>query len=447
LWAGLLSGLHYEEENVNEHIRRNSGIVLAAFLVLCVAVFAVRVPVAGAEGGALLRAGIAKIDITPDKPVLMSGYASRKELSAGVHDHLYARIVAFESGGQRLVLVSTDLIGLYNAFEPLRDAIGKRYGLKPQEVFLSSTHTHSGPTPLVHDGENASNVEYTNGLIAKLLDAVGQAIEHQEAVQFGVGRGYSAVGMNRREKKADGSVKLGRNPYGPTDKEVLVLKLMKQDGTPLAALFDYATHGTSLGPKNLQISGDVLGLAAQFAEKILAPSVTAAPFAGASGDIDPWYRVLPGFRTENGWVPEPELLGTLLGEEVVHVFGGTQATETQAEIRTAFATLDLPAKKGEGNQGAQALQTMPLNVTVARIGKVGFVAVGCELLTEVGMAIKSGSPFGETFVITHCNGHAGYLAPAPLHAEGGYEVGSSHFAPEAADMLVKRAVEMLQGLK
>ena len=27
----------------------------------------------------------------------------------------------------------------------------------------------------------------------------------------------------------------------------------------VVALFDYATHGTSLGPRNLQISGDVLG--------------------------------------------------------------------------------------------------------------------------------------------------------------------------------------------
>ena len=55
----------------------------------------------------VLKAGIAKVDITPDKPVKMSGCASRKGLSTGVHDPLYARIVAFQSGSQRLVSPQT----------------------------------------------------------------------------------------------------------------------------------------------------------------------------------------------------------------------------------------------------------------------------------------------------------------------------------------------------
>ena len=83
-----------------------------------------------AEGEDSLRAGIVKVDITPDKPVKMSGYAGRKELSTGVHDQLYARIVAFESGTERLVLVSTDLIGFYSTYEPIRDAICDRFDLE-----------------------------------------------------------------------------------------------------------------------------------------------------------------------------------------------------------------------------------------------------------------------------------------------------------------------------
>ena len=100
-----------------------------------------------AEGEDSLKAGIVKIDITPDKPVRMSGYSGRKGLSTGVHDPLYARIVVFESGTRRLVLVSTDLIGFYSTYEPIRDAICDRFDLEPCELFLSSTHTHSGPTP------------------------------------------------------------------------------------------------------------------------------------------------------------------------------------------------------------------------------------------------------------------------------------------------------------
>ena len=62
-----------------------------------------------AESQDVLRAGTAKIDITPKKPVKMAGYAGRTGLSKDVHDPLSARVVAFENDGKRLVLVSSDL--------------------------------------------------------------------------------------------------------------------------------------------------------------------------------------------------------------------------------------------------------------------------------------------------------------------------------------------------
>ena len=67
-------------------------------------------------------------------------------------------------------------------------------------------------------------------------------------------------------------------------------------------------------------------------------------------------------------------------------------------------------------------------------------------VTEIGMAIKEASPFEHTFVITHCNGAAGYLPTRDAYIEGGYEVRSSPFAPSAAEKVVKKAVEMLHNL-
>lgn len=287
---------------------------------------------------------------------------------------------------------------------------------------------------------------YTQGLKTKLLEVIDQALRAKGPVQMGTGRGYSPVGANRREKQPDGSIKLGRNPYGPTDKEVLVMKLARPDGAPIAGLFDYATHATSLGPRNLQISGDVLGIAAQFVEKITGPGVTAPVFAGASGNIDPWFRVLPAFETADGWIPEPVLLGTLLGEEVVHVFRRIETFTTTGEIRSSFATLELPAKPAGNSEEGESPGTKQLNVTVARMGDVCFVGLGCELLTEIGMAIKAGSPYENTFVITHCNGGAGYLPPKDLYEEGGYEIRSTGFGPQAADMLVEKTLQMLSEL-
>jgi len=84
-----------------------------------------------------------------------------------------------------------------------------------------------------------------------------------------------------------------------------------------------------------------------------------------------------------------------------------------------------------------------MNITAARIGDVAFVGFGTEMFTELDLAIKAGSPFKHTFVITHCNGASGYLPPQHLYKEGGYEIYSSPFAPQAADMVVKQALKML----
>ena len=182
-----------------------------------------------------------------------------------------------------------------------------------------------------------------------------------------------------------------------------------------------------------------MGLAEQFIEKVCGDGLIAPAFAGASGNIDPWFRVLPAFDEREGWIPEPVLLGTFLGEEVVHIHERTGADVSEAMIASEFATLKLPPK-------ADATETVELNVTAARLGDIGFVGLGAEVLTEIGMAIKAASPFEHTFVMTHCNGTAGYLAPKEHHIEGGYEVRSSRFGPAAADIVIRRAVQMLHDL-
>lgn len=401
---------------------------------------------------AALRAGAARIDITPTKPVKMSGYSARTELSQGVHDPLSARAVAFESGGKRIVLVSCDLIGFYEATsEQFRKLITAEFKLEPSELFLCGIHTHSAPTPTIDKEKgHPNNLEYTKDLEGKLIEVIRKALDNLVPAQIGTGVGYSPVGANRRELKFDAlgnsTIQLGRNPYGPTDKQVLVMKVARSDGTICAAMFDYATHATCMGGKNLVISGDVLGLSEQFVEKILGADVVAPAFAGASGNIDPWFRVLPSFNNEPGWVPEPVLLGTLLGEEVVHVFRDINSLSGERDITTAIVTLKLPGKPRDQLEIPKDCPPTSLTITAARIGNIAFVGLGAEVLTEIGMSIKAGSPYEHTFVITHCNGAAGYLPPKNLYIEGGYEIKSSAFAPQAADQVVKQAVKMLHEL-
>lgn len=400
---------------------------------------------------AVLRAGFAKIDITPSSPVMLYGYASRKTPSEGVHDPLSARIVVFENSGKKVMFVSSDL-GSYgeSVYPVIRDKLMEQYKLDKSEIFLSTIHSHSSPIlSLDRKTGNPGNVEYTEWLIGKLVEAAGKAIKNLQPVETGSGTGYSPVGSNRRETRADGTVTLGRNAYGVTDKEVLVLKIASSDGKTTGAMFDYATHSTSLGPANMKISGDVLGLSAQFIEKYLGNGFISPVFAGASGNIDPWYRVLPAFHEENGWIPEPVLLGTLLGEEVVHVYKSIKQTQPGGTIATNFKTVECQRRKSpeaSGQPAADQPATVPVNITVARVGDVAFIGFNVEMLTEIGMKIKAASPFKHTFVITHCNGSSGYLPPLELYKEGGYEIQSTRFETGSAEQVIKEAVKMLYDL-
>ncbi len=399
-----------------------------------------------------LRAGAARVDVTPAQPVALAGYASRTNLSQGVHDPISARALAFEQDGARLVLVSLDSLGFYNqTAEPLRTAILDACGLKPSELFLCAIHTHSAPTLTLDRLQGpVPNVEYTEALRVKLAAVVHEALDHLAPVRMGFGAGASPVGVNRREpvQGADGRTKvvLGRNPSVLTDREVQVLKVARaDDGKVTAALFDYPCHSTSLGPGNYLVSGDIHGMAAQFLEKYIGAGAVAPEFAGASGDIDPWVRVLPGFKTDRGWVPEPVLMATLLGEEVARVFDGIPAATTNCPIKTAYETFLL---SGKGAVGSPVLvdRTSAFNITVARLGGIAFVGLGGEMFNELGKTIKSNSPFRPTFILTHCNGAAGYVPTRASYPAGGYEVESSQFAPGSGEQIAEEAVRMLKEL-
>lgn len=409
----------------------------------------------GEDPPTVLRCGIAKADISPPKPVQLAGYASRKQLSQGVHDPLCARVIAFEFGGKRAVLVSLDNLGFYNGTAvPMRLALMERCKLEPSELMLCAIHTHSAPTLTLNaDKDQPNNVEYTRNLTNTIGGLIERALETLEPVSVGVGMGFSPVGMNRRqivvEPGADGiakeTVRLGRNAYGPTDKEVLVMKISRTDGTVTGVIFDYACHSTSLGPGNLMVSGDVHGLAEQFVERNLGNEVIVPAFAGASGDIDPWFRVVPGFKTESGWIPEPVLLSSMLAEEVVNTCRGITEFSQSGPIRTEIVILDLPAQNEK--KSSEYIGAAEVAITALRVGDSAFIGFGCEMLHGIGMEVKKASPFKHTFVITHCNGAAGYLAPSDLYEQGGYEIQTSPFAPEAAAQVVEQAGKILNQLQ
>ena len=75
-----------------------------------------------------------------------------------------------------------------------------------------------------------------------------------------------------------------------------------------------------------------------------------------------------------------------------------------------------------------------------------FVGTEGEPFAEIGLAIKTESPFPGTWFGGYTGGWAGYIPTADAYPDGGYEVDTSPFAPEAAEQLVAESLTALRDL-
>jgi hypothetical protein len=138
------------------------------------------------------KVGLAQVKITPEQPVLMSGYAGRTKPFEKVAADLYVKAMVLEDKtGQRAVLVTSDLLGFPAAVaEPICERIEKKLVLARDRILLNSSHTHAGPLlDLTATGKNAAGealrtVEYTRQLQDKVVEAVVQAAARLEPAQL-----------------------------------------------------------------------------------------------------------------------------------------------------------------------------------------------------------------------------------------------------------------------
>src|SRR5215472_12966461 len=88
-----------------------------------------------------IRAGYAKVDITPREPIAMGGYDLRGALSDGVHGHdkLYARCLALDDGTQKILFVEADVI-IIRGTDEFRKAISAATGVPPANILLGDAH-------------------------------------------------------------------------------------------------------------------------------------------------------------------------------------------------------------------------------------------------------------------------------------------------------------------
>lgn len=273
---------------------------------------------------AQLRAGVARVDITPSSPSMpMYGYANRRcGPSSGTHDPLFGKVLVLESGGTRVAMVTSDLGSLVS--EPLRRAVAERLGI--DTLLLAASHTHSAPAFLPFGSAPSTSDEaraYQSELESRLFTAISDAAASLFPARLSVGRGALQLGYNRLLLREDGRARalfdnLDRVPYGPVDPELVVLRVDDASGAPKAVLVHYAVHPVVLGPTNCKFSADYPGVVQATVEAAL-PGAQVMFVQGGAGDINPLFQGRSGDEAADFALVDR--LGRLLAAEVLRVNG------------------------------------------------------------------------------------------------------------------------------
>ncbi|MBC7812104.1 MAG: neutral/alkaline non-lysosomal ceramidase N-terminal domain-containing protein, partial [Burkholderiales bacterium] len=220
-----------------------------------------------------LKAGVGRSKITPKIGAELIGYVNRP--STGVHDDLHARALVLDDGKTALALVSVELLWLQDSIiADIREAVAESCDLKPEQIFIWTTHTHSGPAP--HHAD-----DWTTPLHELIADAVVVAYEARQPAKLGVGFGQLyGYSINRRW--------LNR----PIDPSVAVIRVDSADGKRLAVVGNYACHAVVMGYDSLLISGDWPGYSSRHLETFLGNGAVAMFGQGGAGDINPLTETL-----------------------------------------------------------------------------------------------------------------------------------------------------------
>lgn len=402
------------------------------------------------------QAAVVKIDITPQDPQNLLGYGPRS--STGTNDPIFHKIVVMDDGTTQFVLISSDICLISpTEYDRVAARIQKRYGIDPVNVWWSVTHTHSAPEvgpPGMYAVYLADRLvelppAYTEIFEQKLIDAVGEARQKLVPAKLAAGWGFSQANINRRAIDVDGKASLGLNPDGPVDRKIGLIRIDKQDGTPLVLIANYAIHGTVLGPQNTLISGDAPGIVAEYvAEKIGAPVLFVN---GAAGNLAPIYSVYPSPRAGH--------LGqfrVLLGDRIIEANKGISTGTDEVIIESGSLTVETPRKpelawpkelskyNRTAKDGAHYVR-MPVRFLKIN-NSIGIWSAPIELFCEISNDIRERSPFDFTFYYGYTNGWLGYMPTKEEWPYGGYEVERvSPFTPEAGDDLKESVLGYFQG--
>ena len=426
-----------------------------------------------------LMAGAAKVNITPYVGINLSGFGNRTKGSEGIHDELYARAVVMEDGENKIGIVSCDLLNLdESSIFSIRKKAQELTGMDGENIMISTTHTHSGPLTSPLRGFGKLDREWVSVMEKQVAGAIAIANSRLQEACIGAGSGHAELNINRRERR-DERVVLGLNPGGSIDYQVGVIRIDDLEHKPICAIVNYACHPVVLGGDNYLISADYPGYAMAMVEHFRGNNSVAMFLNGTTGDINPIGR---------GTFEEAKRTGTILGAEVLKVCENISLSHdaelkaakeivnlqsgqipSEAEIEQIIAdrkkaladkefdidreitlswALDALSMAKKGKKSA----IVPVEVQVLSMGDIMLAGIPGEVFVDVGLGIKKGSSYKNTFVAGYTNGDIGYMPTKKAFQEGGYE---THYAymlygiypvdQDVAEKMINSALKLITG--
>ncbi len=223
-----------------------------------------------ARGKGLLVAGFAARTLRLGPAPLIAGFPRWSYDADGVLDPVTARALVLGEPGVRVALVSVELLVIPEALE--RAVQAALADLKLDALLLTATHTHAGPGGYWDSlpGEWFATGRYDQATFDRLVVDIGAVVRAATAA-------LGPATLSTQVSHVDGLVQ-NRNG-GRVGGRLLVARLTRPGGAPVAELLRFTAHPTFLGKANARISGDWPG-------KLLAAGVRGPRifFQGAIGD-------------------------------------------------------------------------------------------------------------------------------------------------------------------
>ena len=440
------------------------SLIMACVMLLSLAACGGSQSGSGDNGGeaAGLQVGFGRVNITPGYSVALQGGNYKNRMSIGTKDFLYATCIAIKSGEETVLLYTIDVKLMTGGFvEPMKKAISQKTGIPENNIFLSATHTHSGPAVRYSwDGSSRYLTEFNEYVIGAATTALKDLAPAKLYVGSTMTEGLAYV---RHYVLQDGSV--GGPNFGKdgmarvehvrdADAELQLVKVEREEKKDIL-LMSFGAHCTMNGQEtDLMLSADYPSPTRDYIEN--STDMVVAFFQGASGDQ------VPSSSVDSKSTNDYRQHGQRLGKYAVDALPTLKAVEGDG-IGFANQTMTYPTNKKDldktdnfnGRFEQKWIETRkslpPTRDMVLRaitVGNMGFVVAPYEMFGEQGKYIKTNSPLELTMIITCGEGNNSYVAAS----KGGFEYNSyeaqvCYYAEGVAEQAAKDFVNILSQIK